>query len=115
MTARPDTSSEYSFAAEGMAGTAAAAVLRRMRALADQAPTGRMFAAIASLTEMSRRAESSLAAGHAALAGGNGDAANLDFAKAIVHMDRMAASADLETEAAEGLPDFLHRRSKLSK
>ena len=111
MTARRDTTGEFSFAAESMAGTAAAAALRRVRALADQAPSGRMFAAIATLTEMSRRAEANLMAGEAAAAAArNTDASTRSFAKAIAAMDAMTADAEAGPADTETMPDFLRRR-----
>ena len=110
MTARRDTTGEFSFAAESMAGTAAAAALRRVRALADQAPSGRMFAAIATLTEMSRRAEASLMAGEAAAAARNTDASTRSFAKAIAAMDAMTDGAEAGPVDTEAMPEFLRRR-----
>jgi hypothetical protein len=110
MTARREITGEYSFAAEAMAGTAAASALRRVRSLADQAPSGRMFAAIATLTDMSRRIEASLVAGRRAMASGDAATASLEFAKSIVQMDRMAAAADREADEAETLPGYLRKR-----
>ena len=54
----------YSFGAEALAGPAAAAALRRVRSLADQAPSGRLFQAIATLSELSRQAEAALRTGN---------------------------------------------------
>jgi hypothetical protein len=54
----------YSFGAEALAGPSAAAALRRVRSLADQAPSGRMFQAIATLSELSRQAEAGLRTGN---------------------------------------------------
>jgi hypothetical protein len=52
----------FSIGSTAVAGTAAAAALRQVRSLADQAPSGRMFQAIATLSELSRRAEAALSA-----------------------------------------------------
>lgn len=109
MAARHDEMEEFSFAAEGMAGTAASAALRRVRSFADQAPSGRMFAAIATLTEMSHRIETSLEAGHDALTSGDQDTAALEFARSIVQMDRLAAMADREPDKAAKLPGYLRK------
>ena len=107
--ARHDEMEEFSFAAEGMTGTAASAALRRVRSFADQPPTGRMFAAIATLTEMSRRIENSLEAGQEALAAGEEDTASLEFARSIVQMDRLAALAERELEKPAKLPGYLQK------
>lgn len=74
MTARIDRSNALAFAAEGMAGTAGSAALRQVRSLADHAPAGRLFASIATLTDMSKRAEAQLEAGKLAAAIGTMDA-----------------------------------------
>ncbi len=110
MTARHDMMEEFSFAAEGMAGTAASGALRRVRSFADQAPSGRMFAAIATLTEMSRRIENSLEAGHDALKSGGEDTAALEFAKSIVQMDRLAGTAARKPDSPAKLPGYLRKR-----
>ena len=73
MPGRIDQQNALAFAAEGMAGTAGSAALRQVRALADHAPAGRLFAAIATLTEMSKRAESQLEKGRLAAAIGTMD------------------------------------------
>ena len=110
MAARHDEMDEFSFAAEGMTGTAASGALRRIRSFADQAPSGRMFAAIATLTEMSRRIETSLEAGHDALTTGDQDTAALEFARSIVQMDRLAATADQPSDTPAKLPGYLQKR-----
>ena len=56
-----------------LSGTAGAAALRQVRSLADYAPSGRLFAAIATLTEMSKRAETELEQGRLAAAIGTLD------------------------------------------
>jgi hypothetical protein len=102
---------EFSFAAGGMAGTAASAALRRVRALADAAPTGRLFQAIATLTEKSRNIETELESGSEALDRGNDNDATLHFARAIVRMDEMAANATPGKQSpAAQLPDYLKKR-----
>ncbi len=110
MTRRGGTVDEFSFAAEGLAGTAASGALRRVRSFADQVPSGRMFAAIATLTEMSRRIETSLEAGQEALATGEEDTATLEFARSLVQMDRLAAASDQELETPAQLPGYLQKR-----
>ena len=110
MTARRDKLGEICFAAEGMAGTAAASALRRLRSLADQAPSGRMFQAIATLTEMSKRSEALLAAGDKAIASHDEDAAMRSLSRAIATMDAIAAHAEGEAEIPNLLPDYLKNR-----
>ena len=101
---------EFSFAAGGMAGTAAGAVLRRVRGLADAAPTGRLFQAIATLAEKSRNIETELEAGSEALDRGGGNDATLYFARAIVRMDEMAAAATPGKPFPAELPGYLKKR-----
>ena len=103
MAARRGTVEELSFAAEGMAGTAAAAALRRVRSLADQAPSARMFAAISTLIETSQRIGDDLAAADRAKHGG----AAMHLAGAIGNMSKLAA-AGLGPEDLT-MPDFLRR------
>ncbi len=106
---RHDMMEEFSFAAEGLTGTAASAALRRVRTFSDEAPSGRMFAAIATLTEMSRRIETSLEAGHDAVNTGDQDTAALEFARSLVQMDRLASLAN-HTPDAEHLPGYLKKQ-----
>ncbi|NJM31151.1 MAG: hypothetical protein HC855_14605 [Rhizobiales bacterium] len=109
MAARAGMIEEFSFAAEGLTGTAASAALRRVRSLADSAPPGRLFNSIATLTEMSRRIETSLEAGSAAMAAGDEDSASLELARAVVGMDRLAGAAMREDAVAAPLPNYLKR------
>jgi hypothetical protein len=110
MAARAGMIEEFSFAAEGLTGTAASAALRRVRSLADSAPPGRLFNSIATLTEMSRRIETSLEAGSAALVAGDEDSASLELARAVIGMDRLA-SKSLEPDAvAAPLPGYLKKQ-----
>ena len=84
MTARIDQQNALAFAAEGMAGTAGSAALRQVRALADHAPAGRLFAAISTLTEMSKRAETQLEQGRLAAAIGTMDAMATEAIPAVM-------------------------------
>jgi len=52
----------FSFEGESF-GTAGANALRKVKSLADTAPTGRLFAAISTLTEMSNSATTALEKG----------------------------------------------------
>jgi hypothetical protein len=95
--------SELCFAAEGMAGTAGASALRRIRSLADAAPSGRLFRAIATLSDLSRQSESHLRAAEIAMAAGDENRAVRSFARALTAMDDMTIHA----EGTRGIPDLL--------
>jgi len=84
---------ELCFAAEGMAGTAAASSLRRLSGLAGAAPAGRLFGAIATLSDMSAKAARALEQGESALRTDDGNAAAMRFARALTHMDDLATAA----------------------
>jgi hypothetical protein len=109
MTVNKPLPGGHSFAAEGMTGTAASAALRRVRSLAAAAPSGRAFDAIATLTEITRRIETSLAASDEALAVGDEDSASLEWARAVVLMDRLTSGAGTEHHR-EDEPAYLRRR-----
>jgi hypothetical protein len=99
------------FAAEGMSGTAAAAALKKVRSLAKAAPSGRAFAAIATLSDLSQTAEGHLRAGKDALDRGDVPSARNEWTHAVKVMDRMAREAVLtEPARAAGDPGFLRRR-----
>jgi hypothetical protein len=110
MLDRGGKSSEFSFTTGGMAGTAASAALRRVRSLANAAPSGRLFAAIATLADMSRNIETELKAGSEALDRSNDNNATLHFARAIVRMDEMAATATPGKHSVSKLPGYLKKR-----
>ena len=99
----------HTFAAEGMTGTSASAALRRVRSLASAAPAGRAFDAIATLSDISRRIETSLAASDEALNRGDEDSASLEWARAVVLMDRLTGEAGPGGER-KGEPAYLRRR-----
>jgi hypothetical protein len=109
MSARRGVVSELCFAAEGMAGTAAAASLRRLSSLVDAAPAGRLFAAITTLTDMSSKATRALEDGHAAMQAHDNHHAAVKFARAIAQMDDLAATASGETQASEP-PGYLRKQ-----
>lgn len=108
MTARRGVVSEMCYAAEGMAGTAASSSLRRLSSLMDQAPAGRLFGAISTLTEMSAKATRALEQGHDAMLAGNDHQATLKLARALTHMDDMATTA-LGTAVPDESPSFLRK------
>ena len=109
MTARCGLVNELCFAAEGMAGTAAASSLRKLSGLAQAAPAGRLFGAITTLSEMSAKATRALEQGHDALHAGDENAAAMKFARALTHMDDLAVTA-AGGAAAEEPPAYLKKQ-----
>ena len=107
MAARRGSTGESSMAAGGLAGSAAAAALRRVRSLAEAAPPGRLFAAIATLSEMSRRAEASFANAGEALDRGENVAAGRALERGISQLEHLAETAGREEELS---PNYLRRR-----
>ena len=71
----------------------ASVALGKVRTLADSAPMGRAFAAISSLTDVSKRIEGCLEAGDQALGRGDATLAALELGRARKLMDRMQAMA----------------------
>jgi hypothetical protein len=109
MTVKPGSSGVI-FAAEGMAGPACAAALKKARCLASAAPTGRAFAAIATLSEISQAAESHLEAGNDALKGGDIPRAETEWTRAAKVMEQMASEARGNRPPRKARPEFLGRR-----
>ena len=109
MTATTGLMDEYSFAAEGMAATAASAALRRVSSLARFSPTRNAVEAIATLTEMGGRIEAALAAGDRALATGKRGEAVSRLDEALTLMDDMARLALAEPGIA--VPDRMRQGS----
>lgn len=108
MSVRRGLVDELCFAAEGMSGTAAATSLRRLGNLMDAAPSGRLFGAIATLSEMSSKAARSLEDGGLAMQSGDDHKASMKLARAMVHMDDLAAMAT-GSAAADEPPAFLRK------
>ena len=106
MTARRGMVDELCFAAEGMAGTAAATSLRRLSSLMEAAPAGRLFGAITTLSETSAKAARALEEGDAAMQSGDDHTAMLKFARALTHMDDLVIAS---TNQDEEKPSFLRR------
>ena len=76
-----------------MAGTAGAAALKKVRSLASAAPTGRAFAAIATLDRNVPDGRRPSRAGTEALERGDVAEAETEWAHAVVVMDEMASEA----------------------
>ena len=110
MTARRGLVNELCFAAEGMAGTAAASSLRRLTSLAEVAPAGRLFSAIATLSDMSEKATRALEQGQAAIAAGDDNTAAMKLARALTQMDDLASAAS--GHAADSEPPAYLRKSR---
>ena len=93
MTAKTGSMGSLVHSVEGVTGAACAAALKKARSLAIAAPTGRAFAAITTLSDLSQNAESHLNAGTAALALGDRSRADSEWARAAKVMDQMVSEA----------------------
>jgi hypothetical protein len=109
MTMPKGTVNELCFAAEGMSGTAASTSLRRLGSLMDAAPSGRLFGAIATLSDMSVKATKALEDGSFAMQAGDDQTAAVKLARALTHMDDLATLAAAQKGAAEERPSFLKK------
>ena len=92
----PGMIEELCFAAEGLSGTAAAASLRKLGSIMERAPSGRLFAAISTLSDMSAKAAQALESGDAALATTDEAVAAKRLGNALVHMDALASLSQAE-------------------
>lgn len=93
MTVKPGSAGQIVFAAEGLAGAACSAALKKVRSLASAAPAGRAFAAIATLSDLSQSAETHLSAGNDALERGDAAGAQTEWAQAVSVMGQLAHEA----------------------
>ena len=84
---------ELCFAAEGLSGTAAASSLRKLGSIMDSAPSGRLFGAISTLSDMSAKAAKALEEGAQSI-GQNDDTAAARIGEALLHMDGLAEMAE---------------------
>ena len=107
MTGNRNVVNELCFAAEGLSGTAAATSLRKLGSLMEQAPAGRLFSAISTLSEMSAKTARALENSDRALVAGDDAAAAAALGEAVVRLDGLASYA---AEAApEVTPAHLRR------
>jgi hypothetical protein len=83
---------ELCFAAEGLSGTAAATSLRKLGSIMESAPSGRLFGAISTLSDMSAKAARALEEGASDI-GRNDDTAAARIGEALLHMDGLAEMA----------------------
>lgn len=106
MVGKPQTENHIA----ATAGTAASAALRRI-SLTRAAPSGRAFAAIATLTELSRRIEATLEAGADAMKNGDESAAQREWLRSASLMDEMAGTArgDFGSQPQDR-PSYLRRQ-----
>lgn len=111
MASGRDGVGDICFAVEGMAGTAAASSLRRVRSLADAAPSGRLFGAISTLSDLSKKSEKHLRAADEAMAANDSDRAIRNLARALTAMDDMATGAEGMIDIPDLLPDMKRLRS----
>ena len=107
MVGKPQTENQIAAAT----GSAASAALRRM-SLMKSAPSGRAFAAIATLTELSRRIEATLEAGAEALKSGDETGAQREWLRSASLMDEMAGTAggDFGSQPQDR-PSYLRRHA----
>ena len=83
---------ELCFAAEGLSGTAAATSLRKLGSIMESAPSGRLFGAISTLSDMSAKAARALEEGAEDI-GRNDDNAAARIGEALLHMDGLSEMA----------------------
>lgn len=93
MKMNPGSAGQIVFAAEGLAGAACSAALKKVRSLANAAPSGRAFAAIATLSDLSQGAETHIRAGSDALGRGDVTGAQTEWAQAVNVMTQLAHEA----------------------
>ncbi|WP_395685647.1 hypothetical protein [Aestuariivirga sp.] len=93
---------EICFAAEGLSGTAAAASLRKLGRLMEVAPSGRLFNAIATLSETSSRAGIALEAGGASLARADEATACARLEQAMSHLKELSELANTSATQPTG-------------
>lgn len=107
MSARRGSVSELCYAAEGMSGTAGASSLRKLGSLMKAAPSGRLFGAISTLSDMSAKASRALEDGSRAMDMGDDHKATVKLARALVHLDDMASATAIPDLAEE--PAYLRK------
>ena len=84
---------ELCFAAEGLSGTAASTSLRKLGSIMENAPSGRLFGAISTLSDMSAKAARALEEGAGDI-GRNDEAAAARIGEALLHMDGLAEMSE---------------------
>src|SRR5688572_21027316 len=90
------------------AGIAGASALRRV-SLLRSAPNGRAFAAIATLTELSRQIEASLEAAAAAVKIGDAPGAEAEWTRSVSLMDGMTAGEASFGTNPQDRPSYLRK------
>lgn len=84
---------ELCFAAEGLSGTAASSSLRKLGSIMETAPSGRLFGAISTLSDMSAKAARALEEGARDI-GRDNDKAAARLSEALLHMDGLAEMSE---------------------
>ncbi|WP_374332460.1 hypothetical protein [Aestuariivirga sp.] len=84
---------ELCFAAEGLSGTAASSSLRKLGSIMETAPSGRLFGAISTLSDMSAKAARALEEGTQDI-GRNDENAAARLGEALLHMDGLAEMSE---------------------
>jgi hypothetical protein len=84
------TINELCHAAEGLSGTAAASSLRELASIMERAPSGRLFGAISTLSDMSARTARTLEEASRALENANHGEAATRITEALTQMDVLA-------------------------
>jgi hypothetical protein len=97
---------KFSFDGEAV-GAAGAAALRKVKSLAESAPQGRLFAAIATLADNSGKAAAEYEAASLAMLRNETEEAEARLARGTRMVHRLKEA--LEAEVAIPLPDFMRR------
>jgi hypothetical protein len=98
---------ELCYAAEGLSGTAASTSLRKLGTLMDSAPSGRLFGAISTLSDMSAKASKALEEGALSMTAGDDHKAAAKLIRGLGHMDDLASFAAGPSRAEE--PGYLRK------
>ena len=98
---------ELCYAAEGLSGTAASTSLRKLGTLMSAAPSGRLFSAISTLSDMSAKASKALEEGALAMTAGDDHKAAAKLVRGLGHMDDLASFAAGPARAEE--PAYLRK------
>jgi hypothetical protein len=108
MTAKAATIESFSFDGEAV-GVAGAFALRGVRSLAERAPSGRLFASIATLTDNAGDAALAFEAAGISMLNAETDEAKAQFSKGRKLADRLKQA--FGAEIATPLPEFTRRRA----
>jgi hypothetical protein len=99
---------ELCYAAEGLSGTASASALRKLGSIMELAPSGRLFGAISTLSDMSARAAQALEDGSRAMDNAKDGDAAARITEALVHMDELAVEGTTRKARRRAAPPKVH-------